>query len=359
MILHRFANGDLLQRYDQSIVACFAGRRNVLSTAPHNGGYREDLAYIFNHDCKQDGQDPCAMKAPTYAEHMAIIAADLGLNNAAGISTAASMDHVSIQTQTYMDTTVTAVVTGGIDINGGRVGDPAAWHEMSGGFIPVPGTINIMLFIDADLPEGTLARVLVTCTEAKTAALQELLAPSRYSAGIATGSGTDGTIIVCNPQSEVKLTSAGKHCKLGELIGRTVIAAVKEALFLQTGLCADRQFHILERIGRFGVTKEKLWSMGMKSGLTQAVFFARLDRLSKQSGLVVYTSLYVHLLDQLQWGLIRAYDACTAAQKLLQLMRMNIVMTSIKADKNKAIETMTKAYAEGIIERVLACDLDG
>lgn len=359
MILHRFANGDLLQRYDQAIVVCFAGRRRVLSTAPHNGGYREDLQYVFNHDCKQDGQDPCAMKAPTYAEHMAIIAADMGLNNAAGISTAASMDNVSIQSETYMDTTVTAVVTGGIDVNGGRVGDPAAWHETSGGFIPVPGTINIMLFIDADLPEGTLARVLVTCTEAKTAALQELLAPSCYSNGIATGSGTDGTIIVSNPQSAVKLTWAGKHCKLGELIGRTVMAAVKEALFLQTGLCAHRQFHILERIGRFGVTKEKLWSMANHSDLTRMAFFTRLDRLSQQSELVVYTSLYVHLLDQLQWGLIGEQDAFHAAQKLLQLMRMNTVMTPIKEGINKSMETMTKAYAEGTIAKILACDLEG
>lgn len=357
MILHRFDNGDLLQRYDQAIVACFSRRRNVLSTAPHNGGYREDLQYVFNHDCKQDGQDSCAMKAPTYAEHMAIIAADMGLQNAAGISTAASMDNVSIKSETYMDTTVTAVVTGGIDINGGRVGDPAAWHEMSSEFIPVSGTINIMLFIDADLPEGTLARALVTCTEAKTAALQELLAPSRYSAGIATGSGTDGTIIVSNPQSEVKLTSAGKHCKLGELIGRTVIAAVKEALYLQTGLCADRQFHILERIGRFGVTKEKLWSMGIKRGLTQAAFFARLDRLSKQSDLVIYTSLYVHLLDQLEWELISVQDTVDAAYQLLQLLGMNPAMPIVSC-RRRAIETMVARYSEGLIEKVLTCEFE-
>lgn len=358
MILHRFANGDLLQRYDHAIVACFAGRRKVLSTAPHNGGYREDLKYVFNQDCKQGGQDPWAMKAPTYAEHMAIIAADMGLDHAAGISTAASMDNVSIQSETYMDTTVTAVVTGGIDINGGRVGDPAAWHEMSGGFIPVPGTINIMLFIDADLPEGTLARVLVTCTEAKTAALQELLAPSCYSSGIATGSGTDGTIIVSNPQSEVKLTNAGKHCKLGELIGRTVMAAVKEALFLQTGLCADRQFNILERIGRFGITKEKLWSMISKRDLTQTAFFARLDRLSKQSELVVYTSLYVHLLDQMQWGLIGVEDTFQTANELLLLLRINATIPPVVSGRKKAIETMVAIYSEGLIERILTCDFN-
>ena len=53
-----------------------------------------------------------------------------------------------------------------------------------------------MLLLDCDMPEGVMARALVTCTEAKTAAIQELLEGSKYSNGIATGSGTDQTIIM-------------------------------------------------------------------------------------------------------------------------------------------------------------------
>ncbi len=355
MIIHRFANGDVLDRHDNAIVAVFAGKRKVLSTAPHNGGYREDLKWVFNQDCKLKGQSPCLMKAPTYAEYMAVIADELGLDAelAAGISTAADMGNVSIKSQTYMDTTVTAVVTGGIDVNGGRVGDPAAWHETDGEFYCTPGTINIMLFIDADLAEGTLARALVTCTEAKAAALQELLAPSRYSSGIATGSGTDGTIVVANSESKIKLTWAGKHCKLGELIGRTVIAAVKEALFLQTGLCADHQFDIFERIGRFGITKDMLWSMAAESNMSRSDFSARLTRLARHSELVVYTSLYVHLLDQLQWGLIDVKEALPAAQELLRLMQMADEI-ELSAHGGNDVEDMTSAYAKGIVKRILA-----
>lgn len=71
------------------------------------------------------------------------------------------------------------------------------WHERAGTYFEVmSGTINILLHIDADLAPGALVNALVTCTEAKTAAIQELLAPSRYSHGLATGSGTDGTIVV-------------------------------------------------------------------------------------------------------------------------------------------------------------------
>ena len=70
---------------------------------------------------------------------------------------------------------------------------------------------------------------VVTCTEAKTAAIQELLAGSNYSTGLATGSGTDQTIIVANSDSELYFEGAGKHSKMGELIGKTVTKAVKAA----------------------------------------------------------------------------------------------------------------------------------
>ena len=158
------------------------------------------------------------MRAPSYEAHLALTAEALGLDpaTAAGMSTAASMENVSIRTEQSGATAVTAVVTGGIEVNGGRVGDPASWDEAVGQGMPsAAGTINIMLFFNVDLTPGALARALVTCTEAKTAALQELLAPSRYSTGIATGSGTDGTIVASDRTSEICLTNAGKHSKLG------------------------------------------------------------------------------------------------------------------------------------------------
>lgn len=100
---------------------------------------------------------------------------------------------------------------------------------------------------------------LVTCTEAKSAAIQELCIASCYSRGLATGSGTDGTIVVSNRESLVRITEAGKHCKMGELIGKTVKQAVKEALYRQTGVNAAMQHNALRRLGRFGITISSLW----------------------------------------------------------------------------------------------------
>ena len=345
MLLHRFNNGDTLYRRQQSLIVSFSGPRGVLSTSPYNGGYRGDLKYVFNHDCKEAGLKNTPLKAPTYEEHMKLVATELGLDPlySCGLSTAADMENVSIQSETYDDLTVTAVVTGGIDVNGGRVGDPADWHESSGVPVPVSGTINIMLFIDAKLPEGTITRALITCTEAKTAALQELLAPSLYSSGIATGSGTDGTIIVSNPQSPVYLTYAGKHAKLGELIGHTVMKAVKEALYLQTGLCTAQQFDIFSRIARYGITRQSIFDMSPQADAY------KLDALSKQRGFVVMTSLYVHLLDQLQWGLISPEDALTAAGSLLHDMEMDI--TLLGCSENATAEDMLPIlYKMGLIK---------
>jgi len=77
---------------------------------------------------------------------------------------------------------------------------------------------------------------------------------------LATGSGTDGTIIACNSESDITLTDAGKHGKLSECIGRSVKAAVKEALKLQTRLSPQSQHDVMKMVSRFSITEESLWA---------------------------------------------------------------------------------------------------
>lgn len=344
MTIHRFSNGDTIERRGDAIIVSFSDKRSVLGTAPLNGGRRDDLKWIFNHGGETSGE----MKAPTYEGHVAKIAQELGLQAeySSGLSTAAYMKNASIKTQRFEDTTVTALVTGGVDINAGRVGEQALWHEREGECSFVAGTINILLFIDAQLSEGALARALVTCTEAKTAALQELLVPSCYCEGLATGSGTDGTIIVANPQSSVRLTDAGKHFKLGELIGKTVMAAVKEALFLQTELCPQWQMDILARMGRFGVTEDALIERLLEKGKSIEGFSERLECIRRDRPLVTKTSCYAHVLDQLLWGLISEEDALESAAVLLALMGMDL---SRMQNRYSVRELMVSSYIDGIL----------
>ncbi len=269
----------------------------------------------------------CIMRGATYEEHMNQIALDdleLDPSLCTGLCTAASMENVSIKSLSFEDLTVTAIVTGGIEHNAGRAGDDATFCEKSGKFYPIEsGTINIILHINANLDSGTLARSLVTCTEAKVVAISELLAPSRYSNGIATGSGTDGTIVICNPSSSLKLTNAGKNSKLGELIGKTVIIAVKEALKKQSGLSPEYQHDILHRMDRFGITEDSLWTLYHKdsqsdASLSRADFMDRLDRIKNDPLLVTLSSLYAHLLDQLNWGLLSEDEVILACELVLK-----------------------------------------
>lgn len=350
MKLHTLQTGDPIHRYSKCVVVPFTGKRRVLSTCPLNGGYQENLTAVFNNDGNPGAGMACTLRAPTYEEHMALIAEDIGLSRdtAAGMSTAASMENVSIKTEEFDGVSVTAVVTGGIEVNGGRVGDPASWQEVSGKAEPVKlGTINIMLFINTDMSKGGLTRALVTCTEAKTAALQELLAPSRYSMGLATGSGTDGTIVVCNAESDIYLTNAGKHSKLGELIGKAVKSAVKEALNLQSGLCPQRQHNVLKRMDRFGITENTLWEDFCKNSdsLTMADFYDRIHHIAQKSELVVSSSLYAHLLDQLIWEMITPQEAVDMGTKILGIMQKEHCNESLEfTDKQIALQYMIEQF---------------
>jgi adenosylcobinamide amidohydrolase len=268
------------------------------------------------------------------------------------------MENVSIKTETYKDITVTALVTGGVEVNGGRAGDPASWDELAHlgepeGHAGTPGhgTINIILHINVNLTEGALTRALVTCTEAKTAALQELLAPSRYSRGLATGSGTDGTIIVANADSKILLNNAGKHCKLGELIGLSVKAAVKEALYKQTGLGPEKQHHVLKRVDRFGITEDSLWERYASggAGMNRAEFAHRIYERFRENMPVSYISLYAHLIDQLSWGLISVPEAENAAQELLSFAGVPPPETNTPGDTNDGIDAMIENLSAGLV----------
>ncbi len=354
MVLHKLPTGEEVRRIGRSIVVEFKVRRGVLSTSPLNGNYREDISAVFNHDENIAPGTSCTLKAPTYKVHLAGIADGLGLDSkkVTGISTAASMENVAIKELHYDDIVVTAVVTGGVEINGGRAGDPASYHEKNGKSIPhKAGTINILLFINADLDEGAITRALVTCTEAKTAALQELMAGSCYSTGIATGSGTDGTIIACCKESPVILSYAGKHSKLGELIGRCVKDGVKEALYLQTGLSPSGQHSILRRLKRYGICKEIIYAhMKDCCSIGTDEFNQFFDLIDREDRLVTVISLCVHLLDQLEWGLLSFDEVSSGISDMLGLISSSETKYSFNV-KEDLINGIAATLAKKIMEQ--------
>jgi len=149
------------------------------------------------------------------------------------LATAADMDNHALVTKEYPPYLVTAIVTAGARTNAIRTGvDEGPYVES---VEEKQGTVNIILLTNAILTDGAMARAVITATEAKTAAFQELNVPSSYTQNAqATGTGTDNVIIVSGTKGP-KVKYTGGHSKMGELIGKAVFEAVALGLERQNG----------------------------------------------------------------------------------------------------------------------------
>lgn len=237
-------NGDVAERRITDLIVRFAGPRRVLGTSRLNGGYREDLGAVFNHCDMQPESGRCVMRAPTYREHLALAARDAGLDPArvSGLSTALDMKYMQMAQRSRRGVQVTALVTGGILHNGRRAGDPATmWEEHEKFYLaredgvesfPESGTVNIILHLTADMTENAMVTAVMVAAEAKAAAIQEEQLLSCYGDGFATGSGTDGVIVIADATSQVLFTQTGTDTVAGECIAQAVKEAVRKSLIL-------------------------------------------------------------------------------------------------------------------------------
>lgn len=305
-LIHETSTGEKVLRYNKSIVIQLPSKRNTLTASWINGGYRKDIQAIFNHQLNQEELD--YLEEGSVQGFMKKLAENLSLDpdRTSGFLTVADMDNVAIVTESYREIEVTAIVTAGIEVNGGRAGDNASYYELNGNYELRVGTINTILIINSNLSENTLLRSVMTAVEAKTVALQELIAPSKYSNGVATGSGTDNIAVISNMESENILLTAGKHSKLGELIGKSVINATKQSLSKQSNLNPESQRDMLVRLERFGFNPENYWEH-VKSTYKNQVktkFMPILYQFSKNPVVVSLIASILHIVDEINWGLI-------------------------------------------------------
>ncbi len=305
-LIHKTSTGEKVFRFKKSIVIQLPEKRNVLTASWLNGGYHEDIRTLFNHQLNQEELN--YLEESDVRDFMENLANDLGTepDRTVGFLTVADMDNVSIICEKFREIEVTSIVTAGIDVNGGRAGDDASYYELNGNYEFRVGTINTILIINSHLSGSTLLRSVMTAVEAKTVALQELMAPSRYSGGIATGSGTDNIAVISNMDCENKLNTAGKHSKLGELIGKSVIKATKESLSKQSDLNPDSQRDMLVRLERFGVNQEDYWKhvKNVYSQQKKTTFLLKLYEFSKNPLVVSMVVSILHIMDEINWGLI-------------------------------------------------------
>jgi len=319
MLLGKFYTGLEIHRGEKIIFAKFLLPHWVLSTCRTAGGLQENMQYVYNHQsCEPTGHShglPAGVinDPESYRE---IISERNGLPSeyCATLGTAANMNNAVIISEKFRELEVVAVCTGGVETNAGRAGDPASVYENEDGFEKIEGTeeavehgtINTMLFISRELTPGAMVRVVMTATEAKTAVLQELAVNSRYSDRLATGTGTDQISVASMRNTGKPLTSAGKHSKFGELIGKSVYRAIKKTLALQNKLTPEGQCSVRVHIERFGAAREDMIT-GIKQWLSAEQGRLLVDNftcIDRDPVIVAAVAALVHLKDKIAWGIL-------------------------------------------------------
>ena len=225
--------------WEKSLVVQFTDKRRVLSssdgfidaTAVVNHSAHPELWKKVSQEMKKENEDGGKFYLQKIKDK---IAKRLGIRSEdiAEMGTAADMDNLAVVTKEYKPFIVTALVTAGAKTNALRTGvDEGIYVE---GEEP-KGTVNVLILTDAKLTDGAMSRAMITITEAKTAAFEDLSVPSSYTKNVqATGTGTDSVIVVSGTAGP-RVTYTGGHSRIGELIGKAVHEAVIEALGKQNG----------------------------------------------------------------------------------------------------------------------------
>jgi adenosylcobinamide amidohydrolase len=254
----------------------------VVSTSVRNGGFAEHLRHLVNHQsCEGAGHDAQFRFITEQGQesYHDFVCSEIGVppEMTATMGTAANMNYAAIVSKQDGDVTVAAIVTAGVHTNATCAGDPASWRETREGMVKVSapppadaavagagaptvaGTINTMLLVSEPVTPAALARVIITMTEGKSAALQRLAVPSRQSSDFATGTGTDQFCVATPREGGPPLTSASPHMKLGEMIGLAVREATMEALRWQNGLEPSYTRGLFHALGRYGLREATIF----------------------------------------------------------------------------------------------------
>lgn len=221
ILYHKYRNVDV-----NTLLVSFKEKRRVISTL---SGY-DEVRFVANSYQPNALSELLMKNYVTFEEDFPRVL-EIPHSDLSFLSTGANMNNLAVCEKSFQDRVVCCLATGGVG-NALRSGvDTADWFEQDGIYAKIPGTINIILLTNVTLTDGALAKAIITATEAKTTALQDMDARSSVSPeNQATGTGTDNMIIVSGIDPDKKVKTTGGHSKMGELIGATTKFAVAETI---------------------------------------------------------------------------------------------------------------------------------
>lgn len=334
-LIYETSSNDKVYLNSDFLLVDLPYEKNGIANSYLNGGYKTNFKSLFNMHLSTELINRIDMN--TIDEFLAETAESISLDpdKSTCLLTHAETRNSSIVTREFKKVSVTAITTAGTRVNAVRAGDDASYYEENHNYYSLKnnekiGTINIILLINSKLNENSLINGIVTATEAKAAVLEELMIPSQYSDGIATGTGTDGIIIISDSKSDNVLENTGKHSKLGELIACAVKDSVRNALVKQMSLSSTTQSSVLTRLYRF-----KLDINDFYRDFTEAEkeeFIRNLVRVNHKQKYVAITTTVLHLIDQVRYNLITRSSAYDLA--------LSIVDNSFSENDSKEVQSL-------------------
>jgi len=213
--------GLTLARQDQHFLLHFPSLIDSLSSSIHGGGMGklDRIANIYVdrfYECSHPEKDVEKL----FQEW------GYPLESTAGLLTAVRLEYTSVLEEDGEDASVFCCTTAGVS-NGARAGSERTTFP-----VYQPGTINIMLMIDARMTQAAMVNAVITAVEAKAAALADLGIRDAENGLVATGTTTDA--IVLGVSQSITYPIQHRYCgtatDLGAAIGRVVYGTVIESL---------------------------------------------------------------------------------------------------------------------------------
>jgi iron complex transport system substrate-binding protein len=261
---------------------------------------------------------------------------DKSEETASFLFTGADMDNLAVKREKFKEMEVCALITAGVKSNAVRM------SKENGRFYE-PGTINIILLSNMKLTPRAMTRAIISATEAKVAALQDLDVRSSCFPLVhqATGTGTDNIMVVRG--SGVRIDNAGGHSKMGELIAKAVYRGVQEAVFKQNGLLAER--NVFQRLRDRNISLFELVSLDeCECSVKRSDLVAELEALLLQPRYASFVTSSLTLSDDYEAGLVDdlgSYELwCKNVAGEIAGKEIKVMLDLIAFDKIPAVERM-------------------
>jgi adenosylcobinamide amidohydrolase len=354
-------------RFGRFIVVGLLGSHRVINTSSRVGGIRDEIRHLVNHQsCEAAGHNERFVQiteAGMEGYHCSVCEElSLSPDSTAVMGTAANMIYASHQSASYENLRVDAIVTAGVEGNAATSGDPSQWAETPGGWSRLPhvaGTINTIVLVNQPLKPEAQVRAVLTITEGKSAALLDLGISSRYSQDLATGTGTDQICLaapIVNGAYEYSATNP--HSKMGELLGKAVREATKDALRWQNGLEPSFTRSLIHALRRFGFS-EAVFLEAMKARLSETSMELMLKNrnavlFEPQAAAAAYA--FAAVLDRVRFGtlppmaardVLRQQAATLAASLAARVDAWYSFWQQLDVDMNRPLDAVYDAAALG------------